>query len=272
MIEANPYGGVLQIRMSRYADFPSSMWVCAYLVDGLLVDSGPAHTAAELTEFLKDKELKKVVNTHYHEDHISANRFLQDTYGVDIYAHPAAVEKIGGPATLYPYQEDVWGYPVPSRVKPLSDHIDTGNYRFNVVHTPGHDLDHICLFEPKNGWLFTGDLYVTTRPVVCRPNDDMWQTLADLKQLRDLGPRTMFPAPTHVVLEPVEKLNKLIAYLEELGSKIERLYNEGKDADRIRQEIFGGEGPIAELTQQQFSSVNIVKSFLKKYDGRRIPR
>lgn len=264
MIDAKSYGEVLQIRMSRYADFPSSMWVCAYLVDGLLVDTGPAHTAAELTAFLKDKGLKTAVNTHYHEDHISANKFLQDAYQIDIYAHPAAVDKIGRPATLYPYQEDVWGYPVPSRVKPLSGHIDTENYKFEVVHTPGHDLDHICLFEPQNGWLFTGDLYVSTRPVVCRPNDDMRQTTADLKKLRDLQPRTMFPAPTHVVTEPMEKLNKLIAYLEELGSKIERLYNEGKDADRIRLEIFGDEGPIAGFTQQQFSSVNMVKSFLRK--------
>jgi endoribonuclease LACTB2 len=264
MIDAKPYGEVLQIRMSRYADFPSSMWVCAYLVDGLLVDTGPAYTAAELTAFLKDRGLKKAVNTHYHEDHISANKFLQDAYQVDIYAHPCAVDKIGKPATLYPYQEEIWGYPVPSLVKPLSDHVDTGNYRFDVVPTPGHDLDHICLFEPKNGWLFTGDLYVTTRPVVCRPNDDMRRTIADLKKLRDLHPHTMFPAPTHVVTEPMEKLNRLIDYLEELGSKIERLYNEGKDVDSIREELFGAEGPIAELTQQQFSSVNMVKSFLRK--------
>jgi len=39
MIFAIPHGEVLQIRMSRYPDFPSGMWVCAYLVDGLLVDS-----------------------------------------------------------------------------------------------------------------------------------------------------------------------------------------------------------------------------------------
>jgi hypothetical protein len=62
----------------------------------------------------------------------------------------------------------------------------------------------------------------------------------------------------------MEKLDKLIGYLEELGGKIERLYNEGKDVDTIRQEIFGDEGPLAGFTQQQFSSVNMVKSFLRK--------
>jgi glyoxylase-like metal-dependent hydrolase (beta-lactamase superfamily II) len=251
--------------MSRYPDFPTGTWVYAYLVDGLLIDTGPAHTAEELTGFLKDKPLKIAVNTHFHEDHISANKFLQDTYGIDIYAHPLAMDKINAPAKFYPYQEDVWGYPVPSRVKPVGDHISTQNYRFEVIPTPGHDLDHICLFERENAWLFTGDLYVTTKPVACRPNDDMWQIITDLKNIRALNPQIIYPAPTHVVMTPAEKLDILIPYLEELGARIEDLYRKGRNVKQIRQEVFGAEGFIAELTQQQFSSLNMVKSFLKKH-------
>jgi glyoxylase-like metal-dependent hydrolase (beta-lactamase superfamily II) len=264
MIESKAYGEVLQIRMSRFPDFPSGMWVCAYLVDGLLVDSGPAYTAQELTDFLKDKGVKKVVNTHYHEDHISANKFLQDACGVEIFAHPLAVEKINGPASLYPYQEEVWGYPVPSLVKPLGDFIETKKYRFEVIPTPGHDLDHVCLFERSQGWLFTGDLYVTTRPMSSRSIFDMPQILVDLKKVRALNPRIMFPAPTYVVMEPAEKLEKTIDYLEGVGARVEELHSRGMDTEQVRQEIFGVEGIIAEMTQQQFSSLNIVKSFLKK--------
>src|SRR4030067_2513858 len=136
MISATPYGEVLQIRMSRYPDFPTGAWVCAYLVDGLLVDTGPAHTAEELVRFLHDKAVKVAVNNHFHEDHISANKFLQDAYGIDIYAHPLAIGKINRSPKLYPYQEEVWGFPVPSEVKPIVDHIDTENYRFEVITTP----------------------------------------------------------------------------------------------------------------------------------------
>jgi endoribonuclease LACTB2 len=268
MISATSYGEVLQIRMSRYPDFPTGTWVCAYLVDGLLIDTGPAYTATELTEFLKDRCLKFAVNTHFHEDHISANKFLQDAYGIPIYAHSNAVEKIGMPAKLYPYQEDVWGYPVPSKVETVGDYFTTEKYRFDVFYTPGHDLDHICLLEATNGWLFTGDLYVTTRPVVCRPNDDMWQTIKDLQALRDLNPLTIFPAPTHVVKEPMEKLDKLVPYLKETGKRIEDLYLSGMKAGDIRKEVFGDEAFICEATQQQFSSLNMVKSFLRKYGGR----
>lgn len=268
MISATTYGEVLQIKMSRYPDFPSSMWVSSYLADGLLIDTGPAYTAEELSGFLADKRPGQAVNTHYHEDHISANKFLQDAYQTRIYAHPAAVGKIARPTTLFPYQEQVWGYPVPSKVEPLGDYIETAKCRFEVIHTPGHDLDHVCLFEKTNGWLFTGDLYVTTKRVVCRPNDDMRQSLKDLKALRALNPVTIFPAPTHPVKEPLQKLDQLIAYLDELGGKIEALYNKGMDVEQIRQEVFGPEGLIAGLTQQQFSSANMVKSFLGRDGGR----
>lgn len=268
MISATPYGEVLQIRMSRYPELPTGTWVCAYLVDGLLVDTGPAHTALELVEFLRDKKLKLAVNTHFHEDHISANKFLQDAYGTRIFAHNDAIEKIGKSATLYPYQEDVWGYPVPSEVEPLGNYIDTEGHRFEVIPTPGHDLDHVCLFEKKEGWLFTGDLYVTTKPVVCRPNDDIRQTIEDLKKLRSLNPSIMFPAPTHVVKDPTDKLDKLIPYLVEAGGRIDELYNKGVGVEQIRKEIFGEEGFICEATQQQFSSLNLVKSFLRKYGKR----
>jgi glyoxylase-like metal-dependent hydrolase (beta-lactamase superfamily II) len=265
MISATPYGEVLQIKMSRYPDFPSGMWVCAYLVDGLLIDTGMAHTAEEFTKFLRDKYLKVAVNTHFHEDHISGNKFLQDVYGTEIYAPALSIDKINKPAKLYPYQEEVWGYPVPSKVKPLGDHINTENYRFEVLPTPGHDRDHICLFERTNGWLFSGDLYITMKSTACRPIDDMWQILADLENIRALNPQIIFPAPTHVVNDPAEKLDTLITYLEELGARIEELYSKGKSVEQIRQDVFGEEDLFAEMTQQQFSSLNLVKSFLKKH-------
>src|SRR4030043_1141517 len=100
MLAAIEYGQVTQIKLCRYPDFSPHATVSAYLVDGLLIDSGPAYTAEELTEFLKDKGVKTVVNTHYHEDHIAANALLKERYGVELVAHPLADTKINQPATL----------------------------------------------------------------------------------------------------------------------------------------------------------------------------
>jgi hypothetical protein len=93
----------------------------------------------------------------------------------------------------------------------------------------------------------------------------MWQILADLENIRSLNPQVLFPAPTHVVYEPAAKLDELIAYLEELGEEIVDLHQKGKSVERIKEEIFGPEDMFAQMTQQQFSSLNMIKSFLKNH-------
>jgi ribonuclease/clavin/mitogillin len=263
VIATTSYEDVLQIKLCRYKEFVPGATVSAYLVDGLLIDSGPAHTAEELTAFLNNKKITTVVNTHFHEDHISANKFLQDRYSVEIFAHPLAVDKINHPATLYPYQEEVWGYPVPSQVRPIDKSISTENFHFDVIPTPGHERDHICLFEPTHRWLFAGDLYIGAKPMSCRPMDDQRQIIEDLKTVWALKPRILFPAPTNVVVEPMDKIDQVIKHLVTLKDKIEELHRSGMDLDAIRQRIFGDEPPIFHRTQQQFSSENMVKSFLR---------
>jgi len=263
MLATTQYEQVTQIKLCRYPDFSPYATVSAYLVDGLLVDSGPSYTAEELTEFLKDKGLKMVVNTHYHEDHIASNALLKERYGVELLAHPLAVDKINQPATLLPYQEEVWGYPIPSQVKEIGDTVITDNYRFDVIYTPGHDRDHICLFEPKNRWLFSGDLFVGTRPKAVRPMNDVRQITADLKKVKDLNPRFLFPAPGKVLTKPVPVLEQSIKYLEELGQKVVELNDKGLSPAEIMKQIFGNEYELTEFTQHHFSSLNLVESFLK---------
>lgn len=114
MLEVTAYEGVTQLRMSREMDGRPLYWTAAYLIDDLLIDTGPAHTKEELTAFLHDRPPKWVVNTHYHEDHVGANRLIQDTFGCSIYAPEVSRPLISQRLPLYPYQELVWGYPEPS--------------------------------------------------------------------------------------------------------------------------------------------------------------
>ena len=53
--------------------------------------------------------------------------------------------------------------------------------------------------------------------------------------------------------------------MEDLRGRIDWLYKKGIGEDDIRKEIFGEEGFICEATQQQFSSLNMIKSFLRKH-------
>lgn len=264
MLIATAYEQVTQIRMSRLPEIRSGSSVAVYLVDGLLVDSGPAHTAQELADFLKDKSVKIVVNTHYHEDHIAANAILQERYGVGLLAHPLAISRISQRPELYPYQEQVWGYPVPSRPEPIGEYVTTENLRFDIIPTPGHSDDHICLMEKGRGWLFCGDLFYSTRAVVARPEENQWQIIASLKKIKGLKPRLLFTAAGFVISEPDAKLEQAVQYLEDLGQKVKGLSGKGLSPVQVRQQLFGDENPASEGTQGQFSSENLVKAFLKE--------
>ena len=273
VIEVSSFEDVACIKMSQTMGGKPLYWVACYLVDGLLVDTGTVHVSEELMQFLEDKKVQKVVNTHYHEDHVGSNAAIQKKFGVDIFAHPKAVSKISKPAKLFPYQEMVWGYPVPSKTKKIGERIDTENYQFEVVYTPGHCDDHICLFEHKKAWLFSGDLYASEKPNVARPEERQWETIASLKKVRALEPRIMFPASGNVVADASAVLDRTIGYLESLGERVRRLHDEGMSAAEIRDIIFGQEAavpfggqklPFRDLTNDQFSTENLICSFLKK--------
>ena len=46
----------------------------------------------------------------------------------------------------------------PKKILIDGDIIDLGNRKIKVLHTPGHSPGHMCFFEEKTGYLFSGDL------------------------------------------------------------------------------------------------------------------
>jgi glyoxylase-like metal-dependent hydrolase (beta-lactamase superfamily II) len=119
VLKVNRYGGIAQLMMGREMDGSVLYWTAAYLVDGLLIDTGCAYTADELGRFLGEQEVEQVVNTHHHEDHVGANSFIQQQLGLEIYAHPLAIPLLNRRLPLREYQEMVWGYPEPAAAQPL---------------------------------------------------------------------------------------------------------------------------------------------------------
>src|SRR5271157_3285449 len=182
MIETQDYEGVTQIRMSREMDGKPVYWVAAYLIDGMLVDTGCSYTSSELVAFLEEKDLRLVVNTHYHEDHMGGNHDIMSRYGVDIYAHTDSIPLISKRFDLYPYQEIAWGYPVPTMVKLVLPIIKTDNYEFKVIETPGHCKGHICLVESSKGWCFTGDLFARETPKFIRPEENIGEIVHSMNR------------------------------------------------------------------------------------------
>ena len=265
MIETTQYEQVVQIRMSREIDGNPVYWVAAYLVDGLLVDTGCSHTSCELTAFLEGKGLRQAVNTHYHEDHMGGNHDIMSTYGVEVRAHPVSIPLIANGFDLYPYQELAWGYPVPTSVKPLAEEVKTGRYRFQVVQTPGHCAGHICLVEPSRGWCFTGDLFARENPKFIRPEENIGEIITSMRAVMELPSDrlVLFTAVGKIVEDGRASLGRCIGYLTELAAKVQAHKRSGASIEEIMRREFGGEHPFAGLTNGQFSTQNLVRSLLE---------
>jgi glyoxylase-like metal-dependent hydrolase (beta-lactamase superfamily II) len=259
------YEQVTQIRMSRELDGKPVYWVSAYLADGLLIDTGCSHTSGELASFLEGRGLRAAVNTHYHEDHMGGNHDIMDRYGVDIYSHPISVPLIANRFELYPYQEIAWGYPVPTTVRPVPDVVETEHHAFQVVETPGHCTGHICLFEPSKGWCFTGDLFARENPKFIRPEENVGEIMKSMRKVMDLPTDrlVLFTAVGKIVEDGRKALGRCIDYFADLAAKVHMLHHAGLTIEETMQREFGGEHPFAQLTNNQFSTENLVRTLLE---------
>jgi len=212
MLKISHFDPITRFDLARTLAGRGRYWTTAYLVDGLLVDTGCAHTAPELLRALKDASLHRIVNTHTHEDHIGADGLLQRQHpDLEILAHPLALPILSDPRgkqPLQPYRRLFWGWPEPARGTPVSDKevIETRHHRFQVIYTPGHSLDHVCIYEPDQGWLFSGDLFVGGQDLALGAMYDIWQIITSLKRVADLPLKTLFPGSARVRKDPREEI------------------------------------------------------------------
>jgi glyoxylase-like metal-dependent hydrolase (beta-lactamase superfamily II) len=254
----------VRFRMARELLGKQFYRTAAYWVDGLLIDTGCAHTARQLTSTIKGWRVDQVVNTHSHEDHIGANAQVREMLRCPILAHPDALPILQNPRLqpLQPYRRVFWGWPKPSQGEPIGESVETEHYRFQVIHTPGHSPDHVCLFEPVQGWLFSGDAYIGGQDRALREGYDICGIIDSLKKLAELPVETIFSGSGSVRTNGLEQLREKIAYLEDLGEQIRALHDQGLSARRIRRRIFGREPTITYLTLGHFSGLRLVQSYL----------
>lgn len=264
MLETASFEEITQIRMSRVIGGKPVYWVAAYLVDGLLVDTGCSYTADELASFFGDRPIHQVVNTHFHEDHIGGNRLLQTRFGVAIYAPEHSVPLIGRAARLFPYQETVWGYPKPTEVAPLPTVIRTRCHTFTVIDTPGHSAGHVSLVEMDRGWCFSGDIFAREAMKFIRPEEDMGETVASMKKLIALPSDRLilFTSVGRIVEDGRRAMESCIRYIEDLSARAKALESEGLGVAEIVQRLFGGEHSFAQLTNNQYTTKNLIRSVL----------
>ncbi|MCI0698935.1 MBL fold metallo-hydrolase [candidate division KSB1 bacterium] len=265
MLQITQLDAVTQYKMARTVLGRDLYHVAAYFVDGLLIDTGFAYLAEKFYQELKNKHVKRIVNTHHHEDHVGANYLFEQRQGLKAFAHSLArplIEK--PPEKLKLYRDVVWGVPQPAHPEAIGATISTAKHSFGVLHLPGHSHDHIGLYEPQQGWLFSGDLFLSVKVRVLRLDEDVYALMDSLRRVINLPLARLFCGSGKVLDNPGAMLKQKLAFYEELEQRIELLHQKGWEAEKIRDAVLGKEGVWPWMSQGEFSKLNLVKAILKR--------
>jgi glyoxylase-like metal-dependent hydrolase (beta-lactamase superfamily II) len=228
--------GIYQIQIP-IPDNPLEYTNC-YLLEGtegwLLIDSG-WYTTDSFNILIKNlndlglslKDLSKLIITHIHPDHFGlAGRIRQLSPGTKLLTHiwessmietrylnvgelndkmtqmlhSHGVPLINSTELKSDYLPDVSSILVtfPDHILYGGEVIHTGIFDLEVIWTPGHSPGHICLYEPQNKFLFSGDhiLPVITPNIsfnVLSGDNPLGTYLYALNKLRNLQVKKVLP-------------------------------------------------------------------------------
>lgn len=120
----------------------------------------PGGDAPEILAALRQEklQLKTIINTHGHFDHVGANKELQEATGAPIAIHAADAPMLSQPSAEALFFTG--GRLQPSQASILlqeGDVLDFGRYQLKVLHTPGHTPGGICLVLLQEPIVYVGD-------------------------------------------------------------------------------------------------------------------
>jgi glyoxylase-like metal-dependent hydrolase (beta-lactamase superfamily II) len=169
---------------------------CPQTNEAVIID--PAGEAEKISALIQEEgvQVKCILNTHGHADHVLANKKLKQMLSVPTCMHEsddhffslqdvreASSKEFGLPTSD----------PVDIQLKD-GDVIEVGTLKVNVIHTPGHTPGSVCYLVSGN--LFTGD----TLFVGAVGRTDL--TGASLETLLDSLENKLLPLPAETIVWP----------------------------------------------------------------------
>lgn len=130
----------------------------------LIIDPGcyNSNERDELTSYIKSNRLTpvKLLNTHCHIDHIMGNKFIHETYKVDLEIHKDDLDLLQGLTRI----ADLYGIPnveespLPTSFLNEGDKIALGDSELDILFIPGHSPGHVVFISHSQKFVIGGDV------------------------------------------------------------------------------------------------------------------
>jgi glyoxylase-like metal-dependent hydrolase (beta-lactamase superfamily II) len=235
----------------------------AFVVDGLVVDGGPTNFRESIRDYFSAHPPQQAVFTHHHEDH-AGNIDIFNQLGITPFAHPEAVELLHSKTSIPYYRRFTWGNPANGLCRNPGNVIETAHYTFQVIPSPGHSTDHIALYEKNEGWLFTGDLFVSERIQYLYESENIASMKQSLLQLSKLDFSTLCCSHRGPLKKGPEALLRKLHFIEALEGKVSTLQQQGCLPNEITRRLLGKEDYMYVISRGEFSKTAFINALLSQ--------
>lgn len=182
-----------------------------------VIDAGAC--TDELLDKLKDKNVRYILLTHGHYDHILGVPALKAHTGAEVLIHKADADCFWDTEkSLASFDHSFLQTPMKAdRLLSDGDEIHLGDTVLSVLHTPGHTKGGVCYIDYQDRLIFSGDtLFCLTAGRTDFPGGSFEELMASLITLRNLpGDYIVYPGHNRTTTLEHERVRN--RYMRRIG-------------------------------------------------------
>ena len=220
----------------------------------IVIDPGPENNQhfKSIMDYVGKRKVTDIIITHSHVDHSPLSRRLKNETGASIIGFGSADEARTSFMKKLSSSLDLGGEEGIDQGLILDEKVidkqilNKNDYTIEVIHTPGHLSNHICLSIKEKKALFSGDHvmgWATT--LISPPDGDLGSFMKSLEKLSKRDEQVYYPGHGKPVKDPKQMVLAQIAHRRDREIQILKSISKiSRTPAEIVEEVYVGLNPM----------------------------